>query len=368
MDRRQEWIAAGLYDPEAPAAQDQLAVLEWIAGHDVDTATIVEAFANGQLTSIVGDRALRPGTRRSLAEVSALTGLDLQSVHEVHRATGMPDIELDTPFYTDDELQMFQLFALAAELFSRDELVHFVRVMGASMRRLADAASEMFLRDVEAPLHEGPWASPLEMAKANYEGVLLARTAAAVFEPMFRVHLEVATQTIRRARVGSSDYSTVPLTVGFVDLREFTSRASAMSPDELLALVMRFESASTELVSHHGGRLVKLIGDEVMFTAVEPSEAVAIAAALVAEADHWANGARAGLAHGLVITSGGDVYGETVNLAARIVDIAVAGEVLVNEAVVLRAGTAQFSPAGRRQLKGFAEPIRLWSMDGAPEA
>ena len=57
------------------------------------------------------------------------------------------------------------------------------------------------------------------------------------------------------------------------------------------------------------------------------------------------------------------MYGETVNLASRITDIAVPGEVLVNEAVVQRADSLAFLPAGRRQLKGFAEPVRLWSLD-----
>ena len=64
-----------------------------------------------------------------------------------------------------------------------------------------------------------------------------------------------------------------------------------------------------------------------------------------------------------VITSGGDLYGEIVNLASRIVDIAVPGEILVNEAVTERADGLRFDPAGRRQLKGFAEPVRLWSLE-----
>ena len=154
----------------------------------------------------------------------------------------------------------------------------------------------------------------------------------------------------------------MPLTIGFVDLNGFTSRSASMSPTELLDLVMTFEAASVDLVADHGGRLVKLIGDEVMFTAVEPSEACAIAAGLVRQADRLAGGGRAGLAHGHVISSGGDVYGDIVNLAARIVDVAVPGEVLVNEAITARADGLPFEPAGRRQLKGFAEPVRLWSL------
>jgi adenylate cyclase len=363
MSKPDDWTAAGIYDPTAPDAADRLELLEWIDSHSVSIDEMVAACESGNITSIVGDRALRPGTRITMIDAATATGLSVEIVRDLNRATGMPLLADDEPFYTVDDLPMFNLFAQAAQLFSRDELVHFTRVMGSAMRRVAEAAGEMFLRDVEAPLYEDRAATPLEMATANYEGVQLARVATGVFEPMFRAHLEVSTQTMRRAREGQVGYATLPLTIGFVDLSGFTSQAGTLSPQQLLDLVMTFESASIDLVSAHGGRLVKLIGDEVMFSTVDPAEACDIATGLVARAAEWANGARGGLAYGQVITSGGDLYGETVNMAARIVDIAVAGEVLVNEAITERATTHRFSPAGRRQLKGFAEPTRLWSLD-----
>jgi class 3 adenylate cyclase len=68
------------------------------------------------------------------------------------------------------------------------------------------------------------------------------------------------------------------------------------------------------------------------------------------------------LAHGEVVTSGGDLYGPVVNLASRIADQAIVGEVLVNEAIVSTVAGRTFEPAGRRSLKGFSEPVRLWSL------
>jgi class 3 adenylate cyclase len=363
VSTRDEWEAAGIYDPACADARERLELLEWIHAHGVPLPEIVASAEAGQLTSIVGDRSLRPGPRMSMREVATNTGLDVEVVNDLRRATGMPIVGLDDDVYTADDLPMFELFAQAAQLFSRNELVHFTRVMGTAIRRVAEAAGEMFLRDVEAPIYEGRAGTPLEVAKANYEGIQLARAATGVFEPMFRSHLELATQSMRLAREGMQDYGTLPLSIGFVDLSGFTTQAGTLDPKELLDLVMTFESASIDLVSRHGGRLVKLIGDEVMFSTIDPDVACEIAAALVEQAASWANGARGGLAHGRVITSGGDLYGETVNLAARIVDIAVAGEVLVNEAVTERASGHRFSPAGRRQLKGFPEPIRLWSLD-----
>jgi adenylate cyclase len=323
---------------------------------------LVDACARGQLTSVAGDRKLRPGRRMTVHELAAETGLPYELVIAVHRSTGMPPSDDSEPVYTEGDIGLFRLFATASEVFSPVELGHFTRVVGNSMRRIADAAGEMFLRDVEARLYEERDGTPLEMAKANLAGIELAHMATGIFDPLFRAHLELSTFTVRRAREGMHDYSTLPLTIGFVDLNGFTSRSASMSPAELLDLVMTFEAASVDLVAEHGGRLVKLIGDEVMFSAVQPSEACAIAVGLVRQADRLAGGGRAGLAHGHVITSGGDVYGEIVNLAARIVDVAVPGEILVNEAVTARADGLPFEPAGRRQLKGFAEPVRLWSL------
>jgi adenylate cyclase len=297
-------------------------------------------------------------------ELSTEVGIPMDLVRTVHRSTGMPPSGDDEPVYTESDIELFRLFATASEVFSPTELGHFTRVAGNAMRRIAEAASEMFLRDVEAPLHGEDHATELEIAKANLAGIRLAHMATGIFDPLFRAHLEASTRMVRRARRGIHDFTTVPLTIGFVDLSGFTSRSASMAPDELLTLVMAFEAASIDLVAEHGGRLVKLIGDEVMFTTVDPAEACAIAEGLVHQAGNLAGGGRAGLAHGPVITSGGDVYGEIVNLAARIVDVAVPGEILVNEAVIARADGLQFEPAGRRQLKGFSEPVRLWSLSG----
>ncbi len=190
----------------------------------------------------------------------------------------------------------------------------------------------------------------------------LVQGAVSIFEPLFRGHLEGATLTTRQARVGIDDYSTVPLAVGFVDLSGFTARSAALSAPELLDLVVEFEAAAVDLVSRHGGRLVKLIGDEVMFTTVAPEAACAIGRQLIEWAATSGTGARAGIAHGLVITLGGHVYGDTVNLASRLTDVAVPGEMLVNEAVATADLAPTFEAAGRRQLKGFTDPVRLWSL------
>jgi len=107
---------------------------------------------------------------------------------------------------------------------------------------------------------------------------------------------------------------------------------------------------------------VKLIGDEVMFVVRDPAAACEVALTLV---DRFANDPavtpRGGLAWGDILYRGGDYYGPTVNLAARVAQIAVPGELLVTTDVAAHADgdAVHFEPAGKRMLKGFDEPVPL---------
>lgn len=112
--------------------------------------------------------------------------------------------------------------------------------------------------------------------------------------------------------------------------------------------------------------MVKHIGDEVMFAAVDPAAGAHIALESVrrfAAEDRVAP--HAGIGYGVVLGRGGDYYGSVVKLASRTADIAVPNEILVTEVVVLGARDDDgltFEPAGRGQLKGFDDPVPLWSL------
>jgi adenylate cyclase len=350
-----QWIEAGLLDPSSPTADERRELLAWMEARGITLDEMRAACADGQLAATAADLALRPGPRLPLAEAAAAAGLTTDLARRLRITAGFaPDTS--GPLVAPDEVEVFRLFGVAASFFSEDELLHFTRVVGASMRRIAEAAGEMFLRDVEAP--QRSTATELERAQASLDAIGLARSASAIFEPMFLEHLDISTRETRIAREGHDDYATVPLAIGFVDLSSFTERAGSMQPDELLRFVVAFEAAASDLVTLHGGRLVKLIGDEVMFSCTNPDAACEIALGLLERNPT----ARGGLVHGPVVTSGGDLYGITVNLASRITDQAVPGEVLVDAGLRAGATAHGFEAAGRRQLKGFAEPVRLWSL------
>jgi adenylate cyclase len=110
--------------------------------------------------------------------------------------------------------------------------------------------------------------------------------------------------------------------------------------------------------------VVKHIGDEVMFVALDADAGCATALALIDGYTDAGITPRGGLAYGDVVTRHGDYYGSVVNVASRLADLAIPGEVLLTPevAAAVSGAGATFTPAGRRLLKGFEDPVELLSL------
>ena len=145
---------------------------------------------------------------------------------------------------------------------------------------------------------------------------------------IWRRHLASA---IGRLLATSAD-NAVPMAVGFADIVGFTRRSRELSPDELSAMVETFEATATAIISDHGGRVIKTIGDEILYACDDPLAAARVA--LLLADGHLADDAfpqlRVGAAYGAVLRRLGDVFGEPVNIASRLTSIARPGRVLVD--------------------------------------
>ena len=153
------------------------------------------------------------------------------------------------------------------------------------------------------------------------------------------------------------------LAVGFADLVGYTTRTRGMSGAELGVMVEDFEATAAEVVARGGGRVVKTVGDGVLFTAADPAAAAEIGLSLP---ERW--GAvdrpplRVGLAHGRVLTRLGDVYSSVVNLASRLTTVARAGSVLVDRELAGRLRQHpgyRIEPLQRRSVRGF-DDLQPW--------
>ena len=144
--------------------------------------------------------------------------------------------------------------------------------------------------------------------------------------------------------------------VGYTRLTEEQGdRAAAELAGTLAVLVDRSPR-------EHGGVPVKWLGDGVMVHFRDPAGAVLAALQMVEQSPQAGlPPAHVGVAAGPVVVQGGDYFGRTVNLAARIAAHASASRVLVSEPVVQRAPPqgVTFVELGLVQLEGIAHPLRL---------
>jgi adenylate cyclase len=361
-----EYADAGLLDPGDPAAAaERLELLEWLRaeGFSLDDMRA----ARNDLTALAGDAVQGSGVTLTMNDVARHTGMSLAELTEVHRAAGFAPVDPEVRIFTERDLETFGAMHAASEVFSWSELLQFLRVIGSSVARVGDAANALFVHDVEQPMRRSG-ATEVELARRNLEASRLAGGISGVLGTYLRLHLQQATSRARQAyRLAPEPGLMARMAVGFVDLVGFTPRAATMSADDLRELVGRFEAAAHDVITDQGGRLVKLIGDEVMFVAVEPTTGCAIAVELLRTfGDDPALTPRGGLAYGAVLSRSGDYFGPTVNLAARLAEQAVPGEVLATPDVAHTADGVHVEPAGRRLLKGFADPVTLVSITAAP--
>jgi adenylate cyclase len=278
------------------------------------------------------EEVLLQGSRKYTPEqVTELAGVSREESRGLWRALGFATVGDGDAVYTDSDVEALKLVRqLQACGFDDDELIAaMTRLFGQTFSRLASWQGQLLLEMlserpdilasedsvVDLIEHVGPVMEQLQ----NYAW---RRQLVSFFS---RVAARATTDT------GSSPLSS-PLAIGFVDMSGFTSLTRRLSEVELRELLDLFESRATDIVGAHGGRIVKTIGDEVLFQAEDAASAAEIALELLeaAEADERLPDLRAGLAYGPVVSRLGDVYGSTVNIASRLTSISRPGWVLVD--------------------------------------
>jgi adenylate cyclase len=356
--------AAGLYDPAAPGAPERLALLEWLANHGASLADLERAARGGSLLGLVGELVRRLRTCFTLAEFAARAGMAEEHVAAMRFAVGLPTARPDEAVFTENDLQAYTSLVLGEHLFGKEASRRFLQVIGSSLARIAEAAVTMSLVNLEAPARETP-AGDVALAQARFDAIQATEPLAQAIGTFFMGHIQAASQRLRRA-VPRGSVDTARVAVGFVDLVGFTALSRRMDAHALAAVVERFEETAHDVAAQHDGRVVKFVGDEVMFVAADAATACDVALTLVETfAGDAAVTPRGGLAAGEVVIRGGDYYGPIVNLAARLADLAVPREILVTAEVAAEGegGRFRFEPAGKRLLKGVDEPVRLFTAE-----
>ncbi len=152
--------------------------------------------------------------------------------------------------------------------------------------------------------------------------------------------------------------------VAFVDLTAFTSVTQRLGDDAAAGMSLRLGDLAREVTSRHGGRLVKVLGDGALLAAPGADEATAAALELLAAlVPAGLPSGHAGVHSGPVVEREGDVFGRTVNIAARLADAAPDGRLYAVAAVASTLDQERFEiePVGTTELQGVG-PIDVWSV------
>jgi class 3 adenylate cyclase len=252
-------------------------------------------------------------------------------------------------------------FALGAEVFGEEVVLQLTRVIGNAAAGIAEAALATFTANRAVPMLEGG-GTPADVARAGAEATVALLGVPPVLDALLRVHFESA----RANRFpGGVPTRTVKVALGFVDLVGSTELMQVLGGTELAAALGAFERFASDSVVGVGGRIVKRIGDAVMFVSSDAAAACDAALAIVAAVErHPALGAaRAAVAFGNVLPRDGDYFGTAVNLAARAVALAEPGTTVVDASVRdALDGSRALTPLGDHTLRGFDDPVALFEL------
>jgi adenylate cyclase len=278
----------------------------------------------------VEDAILGGPPRYTAEEVAMHAGLDRGEARRLWRALGFATVADEDVVFTDgDVAALLAMRELAGHGFADEEFrLAVARLFGQTLSRLASYEGELLVEQV---------AGRPEILTREDEFAELVGKIVPLLERLqgYTWRRQLAAYVARVAAQGG-EQQIVPrpatAAIGFADMSGFTSLTRTASEAELRALLDAFESLATEIVGQHRGRIVKTIGDEVLFQAPGPVGAAEIALELLEAAarDDRLPELRVGLAYGPVVSRLGDVYGSTVNIASRLTSIARPGWVLVD--------------------------------------
>lgn len=293
-------------------------------------------------------------------DVASMTGQTSESVAAQWRALGYPDVEEDAVAFTTADVQLLEhaqeLLAMSSIDPASEEL--FLRTIGRTFSRLAEWQVRIMLQSTFAPGNDESESPDLSRLSD------MLSIGADVQEVLWRRHLFGAAARLATNRAPANDSE--PGCAGFVDIVGFTSRSRSMTSSELATMIDRFETVVSDLVAEHAGRVVKTIGDEILFVVDDPTEAAWLGVELASQhrLDPTFPNVRVGMAYGDMLNRLGDVLGPVVNLASRLTSAAPAGRVLIDPAMashVQETAGLRARKLRRIAVKGFA-PIEPFSL------
>lgn len=319
---------------------------------------------------VVHTQLLGSGPVHTIGEVAKLIGIAIGDVRTYWRSMGFADVPLDEPHFTDADVEAIRAMAetVMDEWITYATSQTLVRAQGHSMDRLV-------LWQVEAVVEE--LAERFKIDDVSARLVVLDRFLD--MQPLLEGQLIYTWRRQLAALLGridrqfsetsgvSSSEEQLPLerAVGFMDMVGYTSRTVRLPRDELAEIVKEFESTARDVVARNGARVVKTVGDAVLYVADDLKAGARVATELVDMLAEVELPVRSSVVWGRVLSRSGDIFGPIVNLASRLNDLAAAGTVLMDDvsAALLELDNTEFDmePLEATSVAGLGvvNPVRL---------
>jgi adenylate cyclase len=308
---------------------------------------------------------LREDPHLNAAEVAAEAGVSLDETRRLWRALGFPEHGAERAFNgADVEAVSTLVRAIEAGLFDFDLAVNLTRAVGQTMARLTDWEVGALVHRVEE-LESGDEATGTRVGSA----LRLIEELTDPFESLliyaWRRHLAATVVRMEALSANEEDLHTTEVSVGFADIVGFTALSNEISREKVGDLVELFESRCADVIATQRGRVIKSLGDSVLFVNTDPVAAYDTAEGIinVIGRDARMPDVRVGLASGSVVMRLGDVFGPPVNMAARLTAVARRNRIIIDAATAALLPADQFDtrrlPA--RPVRGFGlvEPVAV---------
>ncbi|PUA83155.1 adenylate/guanylate cyclase domain-containing protein [Nocardioides currus] len=277
-------------------------------------------------------------------EVAERAGVPLDLARDLWHHLGFAHATDDARAFAASDVEALRLSAelVSMGILGADSQAALVRTWGRSFARLAEWQVSL----LAGLAVEG--ADPDERLTELTTGVLPRVEALQSY--VWRRHLTSAAHRLLTTGTAPDEHTTA---VCFVDIVGYTTRSRSLAQDELIDWIERFEQAATIAVVDHGGRVIKTIGDEILFTVDDPVAAAEIALDLTErglDEDDDFPAVRAGIAYGAVVARLGDVFGPTVNVASRLTSIARPGTVVLDRGAYAALSGDQDEPDEQEEI------------------
>jgi adenylate cyclase len=308
---------------------------------------------------------------RSFREVSAEEAVPIELLVVVRESIGFAQPDPDDRM-REDELGVVPIIKLQLSRgFDPSVIDRWLRVYGDALRRITETEADWWRTQIQVPGLESGLSETEMLALAAEVGEAVAPLTEQALLAIYRAnqdHIWTANliDEVESAleRAGLRSRMTTTPAICFLDITGYTRLTEEHGDEAAAELATRLTPLVQRSSERHGGKVVKWLGDGVMFHFRDPEGGVLAALDMIdAISGAGLPPTHVGLHAGPVVFQDGDYFGRTVNVAARIAEHAEPGQLLVSQEVVnaVDLDGVSFTGIGSVVLKGVSEAMPLHS-------